>query len=449
MFQLTERRVRTGALHSPLTLVTILAGALLASPALLPAQGFGNFNKSHAKTVLKTLKSELEKNYYDVSIKSPQLDEHFKQAEAKLDQATSTSQLFAIIAQAMVALNDSHTTFFPPERTTDIEYGWQMQMIGDKCFVVAVKPGSDAEKKGLKAGDQILEMDGFTPNRQTMWQIHYAYYSIRPQPAVRFKLQAPDGSRRELQVETKMVSGKRLFDLHSEDIWKLIRDAESESRLHRHRYHEMDPDLFIWKMPQFDMEDDEVDRMMGRARKSKAMILDMRGNGGGLVDTLERLSGYFVESDTKIADLKGRKKMDPQQAKTRGNDVFKGKLVMLIDSQSGSAAEVFSRFMQLQKRGTVIGDHSAGAVMQSKFYPLQLGADTVIFYSASITNADVIMGDGESLEKVGVEPDEVMLPTGQDIASNHDPVLAHASELVGVKLSPAEAGAMFPVEWRK
>jgi C-terminal processing protease CtpA/Prc len=75
--------------------------------------------------------------------------------------------------------------------------------------------------------------------------------------------------------------------------------------------------------------------------------------------------------------------------------------------------------------------------------------DTVIFYGASITNADLIMGDGKSLEKVGVEPDELMLPTAADIAGSLDPVLSHAAKLAGVELSPAEAGALFPIEWRK
>ena len=57
----------------------------------------------------------------------------------------------------------------------------------------------------------------------------------------------------------------------------------------------------------------------------------------------------------------------------------------------------------MEKRATIIGDHSSGAVMVSKGYPHQLGADTVVFYSASITDADLIMADGKSLEHVGVD----------------------------------------------
>lgn len=121
---------------------------------------------------------------------------------------------------------------------------------------------------------------------------------------------------------------------------------------------------------------------------------------------------------------------------------------MLVDSKSGSCAEVFARLMQIEKRGVVIGDVSSGSVMQSKGYGLSMGVDTMIFYGTSITNADVIMTDGKSLEHVGVIPDELLLPTAEDMAANRDPVLARAAELLGIKLDPVKAGALFPIKWR-
>ncbi|MCA1592465.1 MAG: hypothetical protein LC754_07405, partial [Acidobacteria bacterium] len=121
----------------------------------------------------------------------------------------------------------------------------------------------------------------------------------------------------------------------------------------------------------------------------------------------------------------------------------------IVDSESASAAELFARIMQLEKRGTVIGDHTSGKVMQSRYFGHQHGVDVVAFYGVSITDADVIMSDGKSLEQVGVTPDQVVLPKPTDIAAKRDPVLAHAASLVGVKLDPEKAGALFPVEWRK
>ncbi|PYV47342.1 MAG: hypothetical protein DMG94_06500, partial [Acidobacteria bacterium] len=116
-------------------------------------------------------------------------------------------------------------------------------------------------------------------------------------------------------------------------------------------------------------------------------------------------------------------------------------------ARSASAAELFARIVQLEKRGTVIGDRTSGAVMEAKHYDEQMGTDTVIFYGASITEWDLIMADGKSLEHNGVMPDELVLPDARHLGSGRDPVLARAAEIVGVKVSSDEAGKAFPYEW--
>jgi C-terminal processing protease CtpA/Prc len=141
--------------------------------------------------------------------------------------------------------------------------------------------------------------------------------------------------------------------------------------------------------------------------------------------------------------------MKPQVAKTRGDKVFKGQLIVLLDSRSASAAELFARVVQLENRGTVLGDRSAGAVMESRVYPHQSGLDVVAFWALSVTDADLIMGDGKSLEKTGVIADETILPSAADLAAKRDPALARAVELAGIKLDAAKAGSFFPIEWRK
>ena len=190
----------------------------------------------------------------------------------------------------------------------------------------------------------------------------------------------------------------------------------------------------------------EVSGFVGKAKNKQTLILDLRGNGGGYVVTLEKLAGYFFDTDTKIADLKARKPMKPQMAKSAGSDVFKGKVIVLVDASSGSAAEIFARLMQIEKRGIVLGDVSAGAVMQSKYEGFDAGAATVINYGMNLTRADVIMTDGKSLEHVGVQPDELIIPTGEDIAKRRDPVMARALEIAGNPIGSDAAGKIFPVE---
>jgi len=415
------------------------------------AQTLDNFNRDRARIMLNDVKDRVKKNYYDPTFHGMNLDARFKAAEEKINQATSLGQVFGIIAQALMDLNDSHTFFVPPTRTARAEYGWKMQIVGDKCYVIAVKPGSDAEAKGLKVGDMILSVGGYGPTRENMWKMEYLFNVLRPQPGLKVEAQSPDGRLRQLDILAKVTQDKAVMELSGTfggvDIWKLIRESENEDHLNRQRYVEAG-DVFIWKMPGFNLTEDGVDEMMGKVSKRKALILDLRGNPGGYVITLQRLLGYFADSDIKIGDEKRRKETKVMMAKSR-NRSFKGKLIVLVDNQSASSSEVFARVVQLEKLGTVIGDRTPGAVMEAVYHGLQLGSDTVAFYGANITIADLIMTDGKSLEGVGVTPDEIVLPTASDLAAKLDTVLSRAAAMAGVKLDPKEAGAMFPIEWRK
>jgi C-terminal processing protease CtpA/Prc len=401
--------------------------------------------------MLESAIDDIKKNYYDPSFRGIDLEARFKTAREKLDKATTNGQMFGVIAQLMLDLKDSHTFFLPPARAASVEYGWQMQMIGDKCFVVAVKPGSDAQAKGLKPGDLIQTVAGFSPSRENLWILQYLIYTLRPQPSLKVIVQSPGAEPREMEVMAKVGTVKKTIDVGIQgamDYLDLIREAQNEARLNAHRYYEMGDDLFVWKMPQFDLTKLGVDEMMDKVRKRKALILDLRGNGGGAEETMLRLIGNLIDHDVKIGELKRRKETKPLVAKTRGDNIFKGQLIVLVDSRSGSAAELLSRVIQLEKRGLVIGDRTMGAVMRSRSYEHHIGTDVVVYYGTSITDADIIMSDGVSLEGAGVTPDELLLPTAEDMAAGKDPVLANAFSRVGIKIDAEKAGTLFPIRWK-
>ena len=349
--------------------------------------------------------------------------------------------------------DDSHTFLIPPMSATQVEHGWRMQMFGDKCYVIAVKPGSDADLKGLKPGDRILSINGMEPTRKNIWKLYYHYYVLMAARKLQLSTQSPDGKGHEIVVAAEVTERKKTLDLtgagDGTDINAVIRESENDAYMNRHRYYEVGDDAVIWRMTSFNLSDSDIDKLVGKAKRRKALILDLRGNPGGGVSVLQRLLGNVLDHDVKIADLKGRKEMKPMIAKTRGAEAFKGQLIVLVDSESGSAAEVFARVIQLEKRGTVIGDQTSGAVMRSRSYDYKSSLAIGFVYGVSITNADLIMADGKSLEHTGVTPDELLLLSAEDLSAQRDPVMARAGALVGLKIDAQKAGMLFPFEWKK
>jgi C-terminal processing protease CtpA/Prc len=402
--------------------------------------------------MLQEISSDVKKHYYDPKFHGVNWDAKVEEMKEKIKTTDSNNRALSEIAAALDSLDDSHTFFLPPSHAYRYDYGWQGQVIGDRCFVIRVRPGSDAEKKGVKAGDELVAVNGYIPNRENLWKIWYVFNALRPQPALRLDLRDPAGKQRQVDVVTTMIEKKLVTDLTGggagNDIWDLVRDSEDAAHLGRAQFVEVGDDVGILRFRGFHFNESEIDDMIGKARKHKALILDLRGNPGGSVDTLKFLISGCFEKEVKVGDRIGRSDHKPMIAKSHGHP-FTGKLMVLVDSKSASAAELFARVVQIEKRGTVLGDRSSGSVMEAKHYSYKSGMDVVVFYGASITDANLIMTDGKSLEHSGVLPDEVALPSAEDIASGRDPVLAHAVETAGAKLSPEAAGKLFPYEWPK
>jgi C-terminal processing protease CtpA/Prc len=267
-----------------------------------------------------------------------------------------------------------------------------------------------------------------------------------PTRSIQLVVQTPGETKpRQLDVASKIKTRTAALQW-DEYFFRLLRQDYFDPKV---KYYEIGSEALIWKMKSFSGDNSYIDSMMSKAGKFKTLILDLRGNGGGSVDLLSRLVGHFFDHDVTIGTQKMRKESKPLIAKTRGGNAFKGKLIVLVDSESASCSEVFARVIQLGKRGTVIGDRTEGAVMESERYRHETGNGDVLTYGASVTVADLLMMDGKSLENVGVTPNEMLLPMGADLAAQRDPALARACEIAGATVDAEKAGTFFPYEWRR
>ncbi len=88
---------------------------------------------------------------YDPTYHGVDMDARFKAADIRLQSANSLGAALTTIGETLDGLKDSHTFFLPPSRNTRRDYGYIQEMIGDRCFITAVRPDRDASEK-LAAG---------------------------------------------------------------------------------------------------------------------------------------------------------------------------------------------------------------------------------------------------------------------------------------------------------
>ncbi|HEY4358301.1 MAG TPA: S41 family peptidase [Acidobacteriaceae bacterium] len=395
--------------------------------------------------MLKDAYDVVRKNYYDPTFHGIDLDARYKEFDGHINDIHSLGEGLALVSNFLHGFNDSHLYFEPPARPAVIDSGYTMQMVGLQCFITHVRPGSDAEKR-LHPGDEVLQLNGFNMLRKDFDEIDRYFHTFSP--GLQEKLQVNlENSPQDIVVKSAIYPRKRVVDFTTFDGDDY---ADNREELLANRVIELDSNVMIWKMPEFEIEPEVVklNTIFGKAQRHSTLILDLRGNPGGYNEILQDVMGRFFDHIVKIADVTARKPEKPAVAKNWGS-TYQGKLIVLVDSESASAAELFARVIQLEKRGVVMGDKTAGAVMEAKSYPRDQGTDSKIMYGFSVTYANMIMTDGKSLEGVGVTPDVVVLPTAADLAAGKDPVLAKAIETAGGKTTPEEAGKLFPYIWPK
>lgn len=433
-------------------LARILLPAALSLPLIAtaqqPAKKLDPTDLQRAHMMLKQAHDELKKNYYDPTYHGVDLDATYAQFNTRLDQAQSINETFRIIGAYMLGLHDSHVFFLPPARTNRTTTGFVLQVIGTNIFVTRVRPGTDAAAK-LHVGDQVLAFNNYKVNAKNFQDIFYLLDVLSPAPSITLDIVSPTGEASHVTVNSILRTGKAVIDIsdasNGADYLQLIRNGEEDNHLNRSRYIESG-DTEIWKFASFEVDPNPLNTVFTKATHHKNLIIDLRGNSGGYILTLKDTLGHLFDHDVKLGDVVSRKDKKPEMIKPR-SPYYSGKVTVLIDHKSASAAELFARVIQLEKRGDVIGDVSAGAVMEARDFEEELGDDYKIQYEFSITSANILMTDGNSLENVGVIPDLRIIPSAKNLAAGEDPVLANAAAQYDLKLDSAAAGKLFPYEW--
>lgn len=134
-------------------------GPVPIPPAFARPEKYTKADRDFAQEMLKNVAADVRKHYYDAKLHGVDWDAKLQEAKKNIDTADSMNNAVSEIAALLDSLNDSHTLFYPPPRTTTRDYGFDMEMIGEHCFVTRLHPDSNAGKKGLKVGDEILAVN--------------------------------------------------------------------------------------------------------------------------------------------------------------------------------------------------------------------------------------------------------------------------------------------------
>ncbi|UCD23973.1 MAG: hypothetical protein JSW51_13235, partial [Gemmatimonadota bacterium] len=168
----------------------------------------------------------------------------------------------------------------------------------------------------------------------------------------------------------------------------------------------------------------QVDRAVNEFRELDGMVVDLRGNTGGLGAMVMGVAGHFYATRTPLGTMRTRQNQleffaNPRLSDGSGNRVtpFAGPVAILIDQITASASEMFAGGMQATGRVRVFGETTMGAVLPAVTDLLPSG--DVLYHAMG----DFTTVAGESLEGVGVIPDERVSLSRDDLLAGRDPIL--------------------------
>src|SRR5262249_52389683 len=151
---------------------------------------------------------------------------------------------------------------------------YELQMIGENCFVTAVEPESEAEKAGLQVGMKLLAIDTMMIGSMHFWEISYISRILRPQATDELKVQGLDQMSKTIGVSPKVTPIPRHV---------FLSDARGESFHHAQtlrkklspRWHSFGETVIVWKVQTFMADEKQMDDLLDRSEKYKALVLDL------------------------------------------------------------------------------------------------------------------------------------------------------------------------------
>jgi carboxyl-terminal processing protease len=409
----------------------LAAAALLATPAAQEPGGAGSLESFEAAWQL-VADTHPDRTFGGVDWR--QVREELRPRAAA---AGSPAELRRIIQEMLARLQQSHFAVLPapaPAGDADGDVGLEIRFAGPRALVFRVEPAGPAARAGVRPG-WLLDTVSNRPIGADLGasvDLPERLRTVEQWRAVIGRLRGPIGST----VDAGFLdgAGRRV-------VRRLERRADTGEPV---RVGHLPPmPTRVWhdrlRSPAgraigvigFNAWMTPVDPLFGAAvdalRHTEGLVLDLRGNPGGLAAMLMGIAGHFFDERISLGTMVTRETRleffaNPRRVNGRGEPVapFAGPVAILIDGLTGSASECFAGGMQAVGRARVFGEASMGQALPALFHVLPNG--DVLLHA----HADFTTPGGGRLEGRGVRPDEVVPLRQADLLAGRDAPLEAA-----------------------
>ena len=429
--------------HLPvLVLLGSVACASAPSPQAQPIDG------ALALATFDSAWSRIANTHYDTAFGGVDWRGVRAQLRPRAAAARTTPELRAVISGMLARLGQSHYGLIPAEVLEDVggaadsgdgieaDVGAEVRIVDDEVLIWRLTPDGTAARSGVAPGWTLTHIDG----RATATR-------------VRAVGRVPEAQRRNARTSLLYQLNNELAGATGSTVALRLRDErgrEFQHTLERQRrageviqfgnlpaqlvqiHHERMPApagcvglirFNIWLVPLAR----QIDRAVEAVRSCNGIIVDLRGNPGGVAAMVTGVAGHFLTDTVPLGFMRSRTgelrlKANPRRVTTDGTPIepFAGPLAVLIDEMTASTSEFFAAGLQGVGRARVFGTPSAGQALPAMTVRLP-NRDVLMHVMADFTGPRAVRIEGR-----GVIPDVLVASTRADLLDRRDAPLARA-----------------------
>jgi carboxyl-terminal processing protease len=371
--------------------------------------------------------------------------------------ARTPGELRAVVQDMLGRLGQSHFVVIPASADSAYDgakdlsgrLGFDVRLVGSDLLVTRVEPASSGAAAGVRTGWKVVAINaepvaplvnsipaslGARLRTVEGWKIAHSRLNGPSGSKVRVTFEDGSGKSMLLDLERRPETGQPVTVGNLPTMFVRVDSYGAQTPAGRRagvvRFN-------VWMTA----VDPLFQRAMDAFRTTDGVIVDLRGNPGGLAAMLMGISGFFIDERKPLGVMKTRDNelrfnVNPRRVSATGERVvpFGGPVAILVDGMSGSASECFTGGMQSVGRVRVFGEPTMGQALPALFERLP-NADVLIH-----AYGDFVTADGTRLEGRGVIPDEIVPLERAHLLEGRDRVMEAALAWIDAAASSQTTG---------